>query len=112
MKEILVFESDECGYHATPIGKLAKEKYGAEEMFGIGLHGNSYAIPTLDIFGDKLSIREISLYIEKFIDFANANKRKRFLLSKIGTEKYGMTDEESDKLFEKYELPNNVKILF
>lgn len=109
MKEILVFESDECGYHSTPIGKLAKEMYGAEEMFGVGLHGNSYAIPTLDMFGNKLSIREINIYIEKFIDFAIHNPRKKFILSKIGVEKYGMTEEDAEKLIESHLLPNNVK---
>lgn len=29
-KYILVFESDECGYHNTKTGILAKEKYGAK----------------------------------------------------------------------------------
>jgi uncharacterized phage-associated protein len=107
-KEILVFESDECGYHTSKTGKLAKEKYGAEDLIGVGYHGQSYAIPTLDMFGDKLSIDEIKFYINNFIDFAERNSRRTFLLSKIGTEKYGMTDKESDKLFD-MELPKNVK---
>lgn len=108
-KNILVFESDECGYHSGPIGKLAKEKYGAEDMFGVGLHGNSYGIPTLDMFGSKLSIFEIRSYIEKFIQFANKNRNKIFILTKIGVEKYGMSEEESDELLSEYEFPNNVK---
>ena len=108
-KEILVFETDECGYHSGPMGKLAKEKYGAEDMFGVGFHGNSYGIPTLDMFGSKLSIGEIRGYIEKFIEFANKNRKKTFILTRIGLEKYGMSEEESDELLSAYEFPNNVK---
>jgi hypothetical protein len=109
-KEIFVFESDECGYHTTSIGKLAKKKYGAEDFVGIGYHGQSYAIPTLDMFGEKLSIREIELYINEFLDFVKLNKRKIFLLNKIGTDRYGMTEKESNSLFN-FELPKNIKWL-
>lgn len=109
-KEILIFESDECGYHNTKTGILAKEKYGAEDLFGVGYHGNSYAIPTLDMFGDKLSINEIKFYLNSLIVFAEKNKRKKFLLTKIGTEKYGMTEEESSMLLN-MDLPKNIELI-
>lgn len=82
-KYILVFESDECGYHNTKTGILAKEKYGAKDLVGVGYCGQSYAIPTLDMFGDKISIEEIKFYFNKFIDFANRNKRRSFILNDI-----------------------------
>lgn len=109
-KEILVFESDECGYHNTKTGILAKEKYGAEDLIGVGYHGNSYAIPTLDMFGDKLSIDEIRFYIDNLISFAKKNKSMRFLLTKIGTEKYGMTEKESSSLLN-MDFPENIKTI-
>lgn len=110
-KYILVFESDECGYHNTKTGILAKEKYGAKDLVGVGYCGQSYAIPTLDMFGDKISIEEIKFYFNKFIEFANRNKRRSFILSKIGMEKYGMTEEESFNFLSQFDLPKNVKLV-
>lgn len=43
------------------------------------------------------------------MEFANKNRKKTFMLTKIGTEKYGMSEEESDELLSQYEFPNNVK---
>lgn len=85
-KEIFVFETDECGYHNSESGKLAIEKHGAKEFVCSGYYGNSYAIPVLDMFGEKLSLSDIQYYISRFIEFAKSNKRKRFVVSKMVSE--------------------------
>ena len=102
-KEIFVFETDECGYHNSESGKLAIEKYGAKEFVCSGYYGNSYAIPVLDMFGDKLSLNDIQYYINRFIEFTKSNKRKQFVISKICTE-----------LFKLYitDIPKNVTLLY
>lgn len=109
-KEILVFESDEFGIHDSGMSKIAYYYYGAERGKGYGLMKNSYGIPTLDMFGDKLTIKEIEFYIDKFISFAKKKKNKIFYLPKIGIEKYGLTINESISLMNT-EFPKNVILL-
>lgn len=110
-KIVYVFESDEHGMLIGDSAIIAKNEYGAQCGAGNGLTGQAYAIPTLDMFGDKLSIGEIKFYISKFITYAENHPRRNFIVSKIGTSRYGLTEQESIDLFSAFDIPKNVELL-
>ena len=45
--EIFVFGSNLAGAHAGGAARLAYERFGAVWGEGVGLHGQTYAIPTM-----------------------------------------------------------------
>lgn len=47
-RKIFVFGSNLAGVHGAGSARAALEKHGAEYGVGVGLCGNSYAIPTKD----------------------------------------------------------------
>ena len=110
-KIVYVFESDEHGMLIGDSAIIAKNEYGAQCGGGYGLTGQAYAIPTLDMFGDKLTIDEIRFYISKFIKYAESHPRRNFIVSKIGTYRYGLTEQESSELFSIFDIPKNVQML-
>ena len=63
--DIFVFGSNLDGYHAGGAARVALNRFGAILGQGVGLQGNSYAIPTMH--GGVEAIRP---YVDEFIDFA------------------------------------------
>jgi len=98
--EILVFPSNLSGIHGKGLAKVAFDNFGAVWGKGIGLYGQTYAIPTKDYnVKSRLSITRIQKYIENFIIFANNNKNNKFLVSKIGCGYSGYTPIDIAPLF-------------
>lgn len=87
--------------HAGGAAKLAHEKFGAQWGIGVGLQGNSYAIPTMDGWF------RLEFYAKQFLFFAQLNPEFTFLLTPIGTGIAGYTYEDIEPLFK--DLPNNVQ---
>ena len=77
--EVFVFGSNRQGYHGGGAARVALDKFGAVWGKGIGLQGQSYAIPTMD--GGVDSIKP---YIDDFIEYARQHKELRFLVTRIG----------------------------
>lgn len=105
--EILVFESNTSGKHERGTAKLALE-FGAQYGKGIGLVGNTYAIP---IKGSDLkralTLSQIEGYIQKFISFAIENKDLNFLVTNIGYDFKSYRSKDIAPLFkETLELDN------
>ncbi len=73
--EIFVFGSNLAGNHNGGAARTALNKFGAIYGQGIGLQGQSYAIPTM-----QGEVDTIIPYINDFIDFAKKNKDFFFLL--------------------------------
>ena len=63
--EIFVFGSNLKGLHGGGAARLAYERFGAIWGQGVGLQGNSYAIPTMQV-----GIDTIKSYVDVFIKFA------------------------------------------
>lgn len=99
--EVFVFGSNLDGQHAGGAAKLAHEKFGAQWGIGVGLQGNSYAIPTMDGWF------RLEFYAKQFLFFAQLNPEFTFLLTPIGTGIAGYTYEDIEPLFK--DLPNNVQ---
>lgn len=101
--EIFVFGSNMEGNHAGGAARTAMQ-WGAIMGQGEGLQGKTYAIPTM-----FKTVEEIKPYVNRFIEYANKNPYKRFLVTKIGCGIAGFKSEEIEPLFEdviKFKIPN------
>jgi hypothetical protein len=100
--EIFVFGSNLQGHHGGGAALIAYEKFGAVWNEGVGLHGKTYAIPTM-----HGGVDDIKPYVDEFIDFAKENKQYKFLVTRIGCGIAGFKDHEIAPLFAKaLELEN------
>lgn len=94
--EIFVFGSNLGGMHGGGAAYVALRKFGAIMGQGVGLQGQSYAIPTM-----QGGVETIRPYVDEFIAFAKAHPELTFLVTRIGCGIAGFTDEEISPLFSK-----------
>ena len=92
--EIFVFGSNLAGAHGGGAARLAYKRFGAVWGEGVGLHGQTYAIPTM-----QGGVETIKPYVDAFIRFAKAHSRLTFLVTRIGCGIAGFRDEEIAPLF-------------
>jgi len=108
LNEIFVFGSNLAGRHGAGAAKLAMQKFGARYGVGIGLEGQSYALPTKDFEVNTMSLYDIGKEVERFLDFADNNRQYKFYVTKIGTGLAGYSVEQIAKLFTIWCIPDNV----
>lgn len=94
--EIFVFGSNLQGIHAGGAAFTARLNFGAKMGVGVGLQGQSYAIPTM-----QGGVETIKPYVDQFISFAENNLDKDFLVTRIGCGIAGFSPEEIAPLFKK-----------
>ena len=92
--EIFVFGSNLSGLHFGGAAFVALRQFGAKLGRGVGLQGQSYAIPTMQ--GGVDTIRP---YVDEFITFAKAHPEYTFLVTPIGCGIAGFTADEIAPLF-------------
>ena len=92
--EIFVFGSNLAGMHGGGAAWIAYERFGAIMGQGVGLQGQSYAIPTM-----QGGVETIKPYVDEFIDFAKQHPEYKFLVTKIGCGIAGFCEEEIAPLF-------------
>lgn len=105
--EIFVFGSNLKGQHGGGAAKLAM-KFGAKWGKGIGLAGNTYAIPTKEDFRRSLTVDEIRPFVDQFILFAKESEDYVFLVTKIGCGLAGHSVENIAPLFERAKNISNI----
>ena len=93
--EVFVFGSNLAGSHGGGAAAIAM-KWGAVWGQGIGLQGQTYAIPTM-----QGGIETIKPYVDDFLLFAKAHPELKFLVTAIGCGIAGFTLKEIAPLFEK-----------
>ena len=102
--EIFVFGSNLRGMHGGDAAYIAYRKFGAIMGQGVGLQGQSYAIPTM-----QGGVETIRPYVVEFIQFAKQHPELTFLVTRIGCGIAGFTDDEISPLFEEaHEIENIV----
>lgn len=99
MKDIFVFGSNLAGRHGAGSALHALNNYGAILGCGIGLQGNSYAIPTKDEYLRVLSLSEIQKYVQEFMEFAKDNYNMQFNIVAIGCGLAGYRSEQIAPMF-------------
>ena len=92
--EIFVFGSNLGGLHGGGAARVACQRFGAVWGQGVGLQGQSYAIPTM-----QGGVETIVPYVDEFIEFAKSNPDKVFLVTPIGCGIAGFTPDELAPLF-------------
>ena len=92
--EIFVFGSNLAGMHAGGAARVAVKEFGAVMGQGVGLQGQSYAIPTM-----QGGVETIEPYVNEFFQFADCHPELTFLVTRIGCGIAGFTDEEIAPLF-------------
>lgn len=104
--QVFVFGSNLQGRHGKGAALEARNNWGAIYGIGVGLQGQSYAIPTKETPYKTLPLETIKLYVNNFIDFAIANQKYQFILTPIGCGLAGYTPEQIAPMF-RY-APGNV----
>lgn len=107
-REIFVFGSNLAGRHGRGSAREAVLKHGAKYGVGIGLQGNSYAIPTKDETLAVLPLSRIQDEVSKFICFAKARPEWVFNIVAIGCGLAGYSPCQIAPLFR--EAPRNCVI--
>ena len=92
--EIFVFGSNLRGMHGGGAARAAYNRFGAVWGQGVGLQGQSYAIPTM-----QGGVETIKPYVDEFIEFAQAHPELKFLVTRIGCGIAGFRDEQIAPLF-------------
>lgn len=91
--EIFVFGSNLHGKHHGGAAFFARRYFGAIYGQGVGLQGQSYAIPTTMRRG------LIKPYVAGFIEFASQHPELNFLVTPVGCGIAGYTPDEVAPLF-------------
>ena len=89
-----MFGSNLAGMHGGGAAYAAFKKFGAIWGRGVGLQGQSYAIPTM-----QGGVETIKPYVDDFIDFAHARPDLFFYVTRIGCGIAGFADAEIAPLF-------------
>lgn len=107
-RQIFVFGSNYGGRHSKGAALDARRSFGAVYGVSEGLMGQSYGIPTKprDV-RLRLSLRQIQLHVNVFLDYAMIRPELTFLVTEIGCGLAGYTPAEIAPLFRRaVDLPN------
>jgi len=105
---IFVFGSNLAGLHGAGAAADAVKEHGAVYGQGIGLQGNSYAIPTKDEKIRSLPLVRIFDHVRDFVLFAEQHPELEFAVTRIGCGLAGYTDRQIAPMF--VGAPGNCKL--
>ncbi len=103
--EIFVFGSNLAGMHGGGAARIARLHFGAVMGQGIGLQGQSYAIPTM-----QGGVETIRPYVDDFIAYAKHHQELHFLVTPIGCGIAGFEAEDIAPLFESAKRMKNISL--
>ena len=107
--EVFVFGSNIQGFHGGGAAAVA-QRWGAIWGQGVGLQGQTYAIPTM-----QGSLEKIEPYVNEFLNFTQMRLDLVFLVTEVGCGLAGYTVQQMaplfksalDKKFQNVYLPNS-----
>src|SRR5258708_22823849 len=82
-KPIFVFGSNLAGRHGKGAALDARKRHGAIYGQGVGLQGDSYALPTKDENLRTLLLDRINAYVDDFLKFAIEHPELTFQVTAI-----------------------------
>ena len=97
---VFVFGSNLAGRHGKGAALWARQHRGAVYGQGIGLQGNSYAIPSKDEHLRTLPLDRIAPHVREFLAFARARPDLTFQLTPIGCGLAGYARAHIEPLFD------------
>jgi hypothetical protein len=99
MSDVFVFGSNLAGRHGAGAALNAAINHGAIEGQGVGLQGESYAIPTKDANLNPLSLDRIRHYVYEFLTHAYRNPQNTYYLTAIGCGRAGYQPHQIAPMF-------------
>ena len=105
---VFVFGSNLAGRHGKGAALFARCWRGAIYGQGIGLQGNSYAIPTKNERLRTLPLYAIKQHVDTFLEFARSRPDLTFQVTRIGCGLAGYTDAQIKPMFEDAPLNCNL----
>lgn len=99
--EVFVFGSNLLGIHGAGAALTAWKSFNAEWGKGTGATGQCYALPTKNTLTMILPLDTIYQFVRFFLNYAELNKDKTFLVTKIGCGYAGYTPDNIAPLFRK-----------
>jgi hypothetical protein len=105
---VFCFGSNEAGRHGAGAAKTAIQFHGASTGIGVGLSGNSYAVPTKGRMLRALSLTTIAQHISDLLACAASMPERTFQVTRVGCGLAGFTDDEIAPLF--YDAPPNMQL--
>lgn len=96
---IFVYGSNLSGIHGAGAAKDAFKYWGAFMGEGLGLQGQSYAIPTKDHNINTLPLYVIRFFVRQFIQFAKEYADYEYQVTAIGCGLAGYTPEQIAPMF-------------
>lgn len=103
--EIFVFGSNLQGMHGGGAARVARLRFGAVLGNGVGIQGQSYAIPTM-----QGGVETIRPYVDDFIAYAQQHPSLHFLVTPIGCGIAGFEPEDIAPLFEGAKAVKNISL--
>ena len=103
--EIFVFGSNLAGMHGGGAARVARLRFGAVLGNGVGIQGQSYAIPTM-----QGGVETIRPYVDDFIAYAQQHPSLHFLVTPIGCGIAGFEPEDIAPLFEGAKAVKNISL--
>lgn len=94
--EVFVFGSNLQGHHRGGAARTAMDHFGAQWGNGVGLQGQSYAIPTM-----FSSVDEMKPYVDEFVEYVKNHPMNRFLITRLGCGIAGFSDKQVAPMFDK-----------
>jgi len=98
-KHVLVFGSNEMGWHGKGAAYEAFRHWGAVYGRGVGRIGMAYAIPTKRSPNEVLSLFEIGDHVAHFLIYAQQHPELTFLVTKVGCGLAGFAEHEIAPFF-------------
>lgn len=110
MAEIFVFGSNLLGIHKRGAALHALQHHGAILGQGIGLQGNSYAIPTKETPARSLDLVQINKFVADFLNYAYYTPEHVYHVTQIGCGLAGWHPNQIAPMFKLVKWMTNVKI--
>ena len=80
-RQIFVFGSNLAGIHGLGAARFALLHCGAKMKEGVGLFGDSYAIPTKNVRVEHMPLSMVEEYIIQFVCFAKCHYLRVYVSS-------------------------------
>ena len=103
--EIFVFGSNLAGMHGGGAARVARLRFGAVLGNGVGIQGQSYAIPTM-----QGGVETIRPYVNDFVAYAQQHPDQQFLVTPIGCGIAGFDPEDIAPLFQGAKVVKNISL--
>jgi hypothetical protein len=110
MADIFVFGSNLLGIHKKGAALDALTKHGAILGQGIGLQGNSYAIPTKQSPARSLDLVQINKFVADFLNYAYYTPEHVYHVTQIGCGLAGFEPCQIAPMFRLVKFMGNVRI--